>query len=199
MFKIIKIFFKKIIYYPFGLKSVGNESYILLPRKIINGKYMEVGDRLFIGRHSIINIVDIYEHQVFSPQLIIGTDVYIGGYAQIHCAEKIIIGDGCVFSEHVYISDISHGFDPNAGLILKQDITRNPVNIGSNTFIGFGSSILPGVTLGSHCIVGTNSVVTKSFPDFSMLAGSPAKIIKRYNSTTQKWEKINNNEQSNEI
>ena len=54
--------------------------------------------------------------------------------------------------------------------------------------IGMNSTILPGVVLGRHCVVGANSVVTKGdYPDYSVLAGVPAKIIKRYDLVTKTW------------
>jgi acetyltransferase-like isoleucine patch superfamily enzyme len=65
--------------------------------------------------------------------------------------------------------------------------SKGPVHLGDHTFIGFGARIMPGVTLGRHCVVGTNAVVTKSFPDFTMLAGIPAKPIKRYDLASKQW------------
>ena len=51
-------------------------------------------------------------------------------------------------------------------------------------------SILPGVEIGKGLIIGANSVVTKSIPDYSIAAGNPAKVIKQYNFNTKRWEKI---------
>ena len=53
----------------------------------------------------------------------------------------------------------------------------------------FGVAIQAGTILGKHCIVGTNSVVRGIYPDFCVLVGSPASIVKRYNIKTKKWEK----------
>jgi acetyltransferase-like isoleucine patch superfamily enzyme len=191
MIKNIKKIIKNFIYRPFNLKNLGKDSIIYFPRKITNKDRIFIGDRFRMGKMGLITPVIKYGSQFFSPNIMIGDDVYFGGFAQIHCAEEIKIDNGCVFSEYVYISDITHGFDPDAGLIIKQNLATKKIHIGAHTFVGYGSSILPGVNLGEHCIVGTNSVVTKSFPAYSMLAGSPAKIIKKYNHISKAWEKTN--------
>jgi len=114
----------------------------------------------------------------------------IGHYSFFTPAREISIGDGCVLSGHVYISDENHGFDPKAGPILKQPLeSKGPVRIGNNCFLGYRVAILPGVTLGEHCVVGANSTVTRSFPAYCMLAGSPAQVIKRYSHELGEWVK----------
>jgi len=189
-FKFIKNIIKIVRHRP-NIRNIGINSFVLRPRFIFNGNRISIGSNSIIGKFSVLHPVVKYNDKIYSPEILIGNDVYIGGYNQIHCMESIFLGDGCVLSEHVYISDIAHGYDPEAGLIMKQDIDcKGPVYIGKHTFIGYGVSVLPGVTLGKHCIVGTRSVVTHSFPDYSMIAGSPAKLVKKYNVNTKKWEKI---------
>ncbi len=63
------------------------------------------------------------------------------------------------------------------------------MKIGNNCWIGEKSIILPGVILGDFCVVGAGSVVTKSAPDYCMLVGNPARIIKRYDFSTHSWVK----------
>ena len=61
---------------------------------------------------------------------------------------------------------------------LQRPLSSKPVKIGDNAWIGDNVTILPGVSLGNNVIVGANAVVTKSFPDNSVIAGVPAKVIK---------------------
>lgn len=62
--------------------------------------------------------------------------------------------------------------------------------IGENCFIGIGVAIQAGTILGKQCVVGSNSVVRGEFPDYCVIVGAPARIVKKYNFETQRWEKI---------
>ena len=161
------------------------------PYWLYNPQCVEIGARCSVGQFTKINPLIEYNGTPQSGEIILGDDVHIGGFTQIHSMHRLEIGDGCVLSEHVYMSDVAHGFDPAAGLIMKQALeSKGPVRIGKQVFIGYGCSVLPGVTLGDHCIVGTRSVVTRSFPAYSMIAGSPARLIGSFNHDTGRWEKL---------
>jgi acetyltransferase-like isoleucine patch superfamily enzyme len=175
-------------YPPIGIKNIGSGSLILRPRRIDGASSVSIGHSTYINKNSWINAIREYAGEEYSPQIIIGNHVHIGNYACITCISNVTIHDGCVLSEHVYIADSSHGFNPNDGLIMKQRlVSKGKVLIGTSTFIGYRSCIMPGVTLGRNCIVGANSVVTKSFPDYSMIAGIPAKLIKKYSFEENAW------------
>lgn len=93
-------------------------------------------------------------------------------------AKKVQIGKGCMFSIRVTILDHDHVCDMGVGPIHKQGITNGEaIIVGDYTFIGINSVILKGVKLGKNCVVGANSVVTKSFPDGSLIVGAPARLI----------------------
>jgi lipopolysaccharide O-acetyltransferase len=162
------------------------------PMQINGAKYIKIGENSSIGRHAWLGAFDKYLNQVFQPQLIIGKNVRIGNYACITTIDKVEIEDGCLFSEYIYISDHAHGFDPTLNLSPKdQNLnSKGPVKIGKNCFLGYRACILPGVTLGCNCVVGANSVVTKSFPSYTMLAGVPAKIIKKFSFELNEWISI---------
>ncbi|NDV69041.1 DapH/DapD/GlmU-related protein [Dysgonomonas sp. 25] len=173
--------------------SFGLHSYIDNPMQIDGGEFIRIGDNSSIGRYAWLGTFLSYNRQQFSPSITIGNNVRIGNYACITAIDNIEIGDGCLFSEYIYISDHAHGIDAEKEISPKdQDLySKGPVKIGKNTFVGYRASILPGVTLGKHCVVGANSVVTKSFPDYSMVAGIPARLIKTYSLEQKKWINVN--------
>lgn len=192
--KSLKKIIKKLIYKPFNV-SMGYESWVLMPRWIHNPSRVKIGNNCFIGRFAVLHPIAKYGDQEFDSSIVIGNNVYIGGYCQIHCMGKVEIGEGCVFSEHVYLSDNAHGLDPSKGLIMQQELeSKGPVKLGKNVFVGYGCSILPGVTLGDNCVVGTRSVVTQSFPPFSMVAGVPARVIKKFDQDKMAWVAVKNKE-----
>jgi acetyltransferase-like isoleucine patch superfamily enzyme len=186
---VLKNIFNGLINFPpLRIKKIGINTYINRPRRIDGPRSIEIGNNTNIGKNGWLSAIETYRNDKFSPLLKIGDDVYIGGYVCITCISKIIIDDRCVLSEHVYISDSSHGLDPKAGPIMKQKLLhKGDVYIGTDTFIGYRASIMPGVTLGKHCVVGAHSVVTRSFPDYSMIAGVPAKLIKEYCFKENNW------------
>lgn len=87
------------------------------------------------------------------------------------------------------ITDVEHSYAEISKHILKQSNKVFSTSIGDNCFIGAGVCILAGTILGKQCIVGTNSVVRGEFPDYSVIVGSPAKIVKRYDTTQKVWRK----------
>ena len=72
----------------------------------------------------------------------------------------------------------------NQGMLEKETL------IGENCFIGYGAVIMPGTKLGKQCIVGANAVVCGDFPDYCVIAGVPAKIVKKYNEKLNEWIKV---------
>lgn len=158
------------------------------PHRITHPEFIQVGNNTIIHRNALIAPILEYAGVHYHPEIRIGNDVYIGPGLYLACAGLISIGDGSVLSESVYINDSSHGLDPENGPIMKQVLTRKgDIIIGKSCFLGLRSAILTGVVLGDHCVVGINSVVTKSFPSYSMLAGSPARLVRRYDPARKSW------------
>lgn len=126
----------------------------------------------------------------------IGNNCRINDRVHVVAHESVIIGNDVLMASNIFISDTSHGgyegdeSDPHIAPAKRKLIT-NPVVIGDKVWIGEGAAILPGVNLGSGCIVGANAVVTKSFPCNAIVAGVPARMIKLWDRENNKWVRCN--------
>ncbi len=191
MMQSIRRLIKKAVYpNPRGV-SAGSDSRICRPRRIRGGEFLSIGERTWIEPHCSIEAICEWKAQRFQPHISIGNDVYIGRYFFMTAVGKVRIGDGCVLAEHVYITDCSHGLDPTEGPIMERPLfSKGEVVIGARTFLGYRCCILSGVEIGENCVVGANSVVTRSVPPHSMVAGVPARLIKKYSPERAEWESV---------
>ena len=158
------------------------------PYSVSGRKHFRIGGRTVIKQDFHGEAITRYAGRTYEPTIQIGDDVYIGRHAFLTAINRITIGDGCVLSDYVYITDEMHGSDPDAGLRMQQPLSsKGPVVLGAGCFVGFRVAIMPGVTLGEHCLVGANSTVTRSFPAYSMIGGSPARLLKRFSRELGEW------------
>lgn len=145
---------------------------------------IEIGDRTRIERGCIITAwkrtPDGGEH---TPSIVIGAGCCIGEYNHITAINKIVIGDHLLTGRWVTITDNNHG--DSSYEILQMDpcarpvVSKGAVVIGDNVWIGDKATILSGVTIGDGAVIAANSVVTKDVPAYSVVAGNPAKVIKK--------------------
>nr|WP_319398253.1 acyltransferase [uncultured Carboxylicivirga sp.] len=118
-------------------------------------------------------------------RIIIGNETRIGiGSVLIG---PIQIGNYVRLAQNVVVSALNHNYEDITRPISEQGINTNEIYIGDETWIGANAVILPGLFIGKHCIIAAGSVVTKNVPSYSVVAGNPAKIIKTYESETNKW------------
>ncbi|MBO9541373.1 acyltransferase [bacterium] len=112
-------------------------------------------------------------------RLRIGKRVLIGAFSTLSVLDAIEIGDDCLLAERVSIRDHDHRFGTAGLSVAEQGYEVAPVRLGRNVWLGCNVTVLKGVSLGDSCVVGANAVVTASFPAGSVLAGVPARVIKR--------------------
>ena len=164
-------------------KSVGKNFYIGFPYNSICGlKYISIGNDCHIEKNCFLGAIDHWEKDIFKPEIKIGNNFNMNFNCQITAINKIVIGDNVLAGSKVYITDHFHGNitkeEINIPPIKRGLFSKGPVIIGNNVWIGSGVIILPNVTIGDNCIIGANSVVTKSFEKNSVIAGNPARLIK---------------------
>lgn len=164
---------------PMNIKWLGRGSAVFFPRKVTGARFVSIGDNSIIVGGSWIAAYAKYGEYTYSPKVHIGSGVRIGYNVMITAIDRVTIGDGCLLSGDVFISDHSHGHDFEKGSpVLQPLVPGGAVVIGKNCFIGIRAVIMPGVTLGDGCVVGANTVVTKSFPAGAVIAGTPARLIR---------------------
>lgn len=185
---IFKLFWivRGILYKPFFGKFC-LPSYIGTPVFIKNIKRIYIGKNVRIFPGLRIEVIDNESSIVIEDNVSIGQNLHIISGRK----NELKIGKNTTISANVFITNIDHDYKQLNIHILKQNIISKNTQIGEYCFIGYGAVILAGTILGKQCIVGTNSVVRGVFPDYSVIVGVPAKIIKRYNFKTNKWERTN--------
>ena len=150
---------------------------------------MELGDRVHILDGCRLEALTTYEDWSYSPRIIIGSRVTIGQNFHCTCSDRVEIGDDVGITGNVTISDTIHPYDDITKPIERCQLRSKRVVIGPESKVNNGAVILPGVRIGKHCSIGANSVVTKDVPDYSVAAGNPARVIRKYNPETGIWEK----------
>lgn len=191
--KKLKIFIKKIIseYYKMKYGDFGIGSKIYSPNIIIsNKKHIFIGKNVCIRQNARIEPVLHWINTTYDPKIIIEDGVVIEQNFHLACANYVKIGKDTLISSYVFISDLNHIYEDIMMPVLKQGLEVKKTEIGEKCFVGTGAKIMAGVKIGNNCVIGANAVVTHDVPDFCIVAGIPAKIIKKYNFTTNKWEKI---------
>ncbi len=132
---------------------------------------LQLGDNVTILDYSFFHLTKP------NPKVIIGNDVVIGRYSMITAKGNITIGSYTRLGAYVQILDHGHSYKKNEK-IMNQDAIINDTTIGEDCWIGTGVKILKGITIGNGVVVGANAVVTKNIPNYAIVGGVPAKIIK---------------------
>jgi lipopolysaccharide O-acetyltransferase len=176
----------------FGVRKVSIGS-----RPYIRGlAYISLGENFSAGEGLWMEAVTRYRDERFTPRLVIGQHVSISHWCHIACTNSVIIGDHVLIGSKVFITDHNHGiFGSHASSPrippLERPLERDRmVNIGANVWLGDGVIVCPGVTIGEGSIAGANAVVTKDVPPFTLVAGVPARPIRRYDAVEESWIRI---------
>lgn len=194
-----KIFLFLLKIYTFILKRkfahFGKNSIIKPILNSSNEKYISIGDNVNIGSFCRITVSTEFGGVICNSnndiRLKIGNNVDIGNNSFISVNNDIEIGNNIIMSSYIFISDHDHGFlDINKTLHQQPLSEGGYVKIGDNVFLGVKSSVLKNVTIGERCVVAANAVVVEDIPPFSIVAGNPAKIIKKYDFMKKTWVKV---------
>ena len=149
------------------------------PNALFNEQYISIGDNTMFGPQMTLSAGMVPGQQMVSDTVIsVGDRCLFGKGSGIVGHLEIVIGDDVWTGHHVYITDQNHGYADLDLPISRQVMPERPVSIGSGSWLGHGTVVLPGTTIGRHVVVGANSVVTGELPDNCVAAGVPARVIK---------------------
>ena len=130
--------------------------------------------RFWLGNRSIVESYCCINNAV--------GDVTIGDHTRIgiHCTVigPVCIGNNVNLAQGITVTALNHNFSDVTQRIDEQGVSTQPVVISDDVWIGANAVILPGVTIGSHCVIAAGAVVTKDVPDNTLVGGVPAKVIK---------------------
>jgi abequosyltransferase len=150
---------------------------------------MRIGDRVFMGAYARLNVTDVAAGG--PPVIRLDSGCKIGRGCLISAKNLVQLEEDVLLGPNVLITDHSHEFSDVEVPIHAQGINAGgTVILERNSWLGQGAVIVctsGTLVVGRNCVVGANSVVTRSVPPFSVVAGNPAKVIKRFDPEAGKW------------
>jgi acetyltransferase-like isoleucine patch superfamily enzyme len=118
----------------------------------------------------------------------IGDGAYIGNFPRITAVGEVVIGEEAMLSDRVYVSDTGHLYEDVTQPIKRQGLRDGRrVEIARGAWIGIGAAIVGDVRIGENAVVGANAVVRADVPDFTVVAGNPARVVRRHDGDAWQW------------
>lgn len=142
--------------------------------------YMQYLEELFGRKLDDVRILTPFICD-FGNRVTFGKDVFINHSAILSASGGIEFEDGCMAAPGLRIATINHDMNERHTIY-----TYGKVTVKQNAWIGMNVTICPGVTIGKYAVVGAGAVVTKDVPDYAVVAGVPAKVIKMLDPNDQK-------------
>jgi acetyltransferase-like isoleucine patch superfamily enzyme len=189
----IGIFFRN-LFYPFLFKNVGKgvsfgksitvrhphkisigdnvaiDDYCVLDAKGLDNNGITLEDNIFIGRNSILSCKN--------GDIVLEKNVVVGFNSEIFSGSRVVIGENTLIAAYVYIIGGGHDYSRVDIPVSEQEKPSYGIKVEKNCWIGAGTMVFDGVTVGEDTIIGAGAVVSKDIPPFSIAAGMPARVVK---------------------
>lgn len=170
-------------------------------RLFVNRFYHKYGRGAIIRSNARMDILPFNKFEIGSFSIIedfstinngVG-EVVIGHHTLIGMSNVVIgpvnIGSNIIFAQNIVLSGLNHSYEDIDTPISLQPVTTKTITIEDDCWIGANAVVVAGVTVGKHSIIAAGAVVTKDVPPYSIAAGNPAKIIKKYDPAKKSWIK----------
>ncbi len=138
---------------------------------------VKIGDRVVLGRNTRIECTGGLQH--IGKGVSIGSRSTFGNDCFFGAAGGIEIGEDVIAGQYIRFHSENHNYSDTSMLIREQGVTHKGIKIGNNCWIGAGAVFLDGAELGDGCVVAANAVVSRKFPENSVIGGVPGKVIKK--------------------
>jgi acetyltransferase-like isoleucine patch superfamily enzyme len=173
-----------------GLRHAGANVEIGLFPEVYAAECIELHDGVRIGHHVRLQGITWNAGRTYRPLIRIGAGTSLENHCTITANELVDIGRRVLIAGNVFISDHEHRYEDPDRAVADQGITHGGrVRIGDGCHIGQNVSIFGDVTLGEHVVVGAGAVVTRDLPAFSVAVGAPARVVRRYDAASGRWER----------
>lgn len=170
-------------------KELGRNCIVVKPIAV-TPQYIRLKDRVTIHAHGRIQGISSYQGVRYSPEIVFDEGSSAQQNLHLTCAEMVHIGKDTALAANVTVTDIDHPYEDVDVPIERQQLRVKPVHIGDGCKVYNNVVILPGTTIGNHCVIGANSVVSGHFDGFSVIVGSPARVVKKYDASRKMWVKV---------
>lgn len=171
-------------------KHIGKNTRVYRPLCVDGIENITLGDDVVVHDYTWLAALPLTGQGV---QLVLNDGVTLGNFNHIYATNSIIIEKDVLTADKVYISDNLHNYEEIALPVIKQSIKQcKPVVIGEGSWLGEHVCVI-GASIGKHCVIGANAVVTKDIPDYSITVGTPARIIKRFDFEKKEWRRTDSN------
>ncbi|MCM2577399.1 acyltransferase [Streptomyces meridianus] len=171
---------------PFRFRRIGAGTRLAFPQGTVFGEqWIELGACCIIGEQVTLTAgmmpgLDLGP----DPVVRLGNGVVIGRGSHVVASRSVVIGDDVFCGPYVYITSDNHSYDDPEQPIGRQWPRTAPVEIGPGSWLGAGAVVLPGARLGRNVVVAAGAVVRGEVPDHAVVAGAPARIVRRWDPGT---------------
>ncbi|HEV8193226.1 MAG TPA: acyltransferase [Ktedonobacterales bacterium] len=145
--------------------------------------FLDRGGDILLGPDAVVHIGrKVHMMRDFTGRFVgtlrIADNVFFNRGCYVAAYSCVTIGKSCLFGEGVSIHDENHRTAQLGRPIARQGFETKPIVIGDNVWVGAKATILPGVQIGDHAVIGANAVVTHDVPPYSLAVGVPARVVR---------------------
>lgn len=174
---------------PSAFGAYGHNTWIVPPGRVSTPASIFLGDDITILERCFLSVVAAVPG--VAPKLTIGDRTSIGAQSHVACVGEVEIGAEVLTAARIFIGDTYHRYeDPDLPVIDQPMSTPEKVTIGRGSFLGIGSAVLMGVTVGEHAYIGAGAVVTQDVEPHTLVVGNPARAVRRWDPRAEEWVRI---------